>query len=153
MKRLLLALERTDDRSDAVAFARSLARDRNAEILLLRVEEWPLFGSFASGWVTAWRTSDLEEVQSHLEAEQGVRVRILRNESATSAAVIPQARFGSASLIVLPHRNERTWMRLMSGDPTERVLRDSSIPVLAVPPQGSPPPRGSRILYAYEHGD
>ena len=48
MKRMLLALERTDDGSGAVSFAQSLAQDRRAEILLLRVEEWPLFGSFGA---------------------------------------------------------------------------------------------------------
>ena len=47
MKRVLLALERSDDGSEAVAFAGSLVRDRKAEILLLRMEEWPLFASFA----------------------------------------------------------------------------------------------------------
>src|SRR5689334_6656821 len=101
MKRVLLALERSDDKSSAVAFAGSLARDRHAEILLLRVEEWPLFGSFAVA--PGWRSSDLDAVRSGLEAGDGVRARILRNDSATSAAVVPQARRESASLIVLPY--------------------------------------------------
>lgn len=151
MKRMLLALERTDDGSGAVSFAQSLARDRRAEILLLRVEEWPLFGSFAG--VPGWRSSDLDGVRSHLESGDGVRARILLRESATSAGVVSQARRGSASLIVVPYRTERTWMRLMSGDPAERVLRESTIPVLAVPPGGAPPARRSRILFAYEDGD
>jgi nucleotide-binding universal stress UspA family protein len=150
MKRVLLALERSDDGSGAVACARSLAGDRKAEILLLRVEEWPLFSSFAVA--PGWRSSDLEAVRSSLEAGEGVRARILRNESATSAAVVPQARRESASLIVLPYRTDRTWMRLVSGAPAERVLRESTIPVLAVPDGGSPPPRRSRILFAYEDG-
>jgi nucleotide-binding universal stress UspA family protein len=151
MKRVLLALERSDDGSGAVAFARSLARDRMAEILLLRVEEWPLLSSFAVA--PGWRSSDLEAVRSSLEAAGGVQARILRNESATSAAVVPQARRESASLIVLPYHTERTWMRLMSGAPVERILRESTIPVLAVPGGGSPPARRSRILFAYEDGE
>jgi len=151
MKRVLLALERSDDGSGAVAFAQSLARDRRAEILLLRVEEWPLFGSFAG--VPGWRASDLDGVRARLESGDGVRARILLTESATSAAVVSQAKRGSASLIVVPYRPERTWMRLMSGDPVERVLRESPVPVLTVPPGGAPPGRRSRILFAYEDGD
>lgn len=151
MKRVLLALERSDDGSEAVAFAQSLARDRRAEILLMRVEEWPLFGSFAV--VHGWRSSDLEGVRTRLQAAEGVRARILLRDSATSAAVVSQARRGSASLIVVPYRTERTWMRLMSVDPAERVLRESTLPVLAVPGGAMPPARRSRILFAYEDGD
>lgn len=151
MKKVLLALERSDDGSGAVAFARSLARDRRAEILLLRVEEWPLFGSFAVA--PNWRSSDLEAVRSSVEAGEGARARILRNESATSSAVLPQARRESASLIVVPYHTDRPWMRLMSGNPMERILRESTIPVLAVPDGGVPPPRRSRILFAYDDAD
>jgi nucleotide-binding universal stress UspA family protein len=153
MRRLLLALERSDDDSGAVAFARSLARRGNVEILLLRVEEWPLFGSFSVGWAPAWRSGDLEAVQSSLEADEGVRARILSSVSTPSAAVVPRARLGSASLIVLPCRRDRSWIRLMSGDPADRILRESTLPVLAVPSSASSPPPGSRILFAYEDGD
>jgi hypothetical protein len=58
-----------------------------------------------------------------------------------------------ASLIVVPYRTERTWMRLMAADPAERVLRESTLPVLAVPGGAPPPSRRSRILFAYEDGD
>jgi nucleotide-binding universal stress UspA family protein len=151
MKRVLLALERSDDKSEAVAFAESLARDRRAEILLMRVEEWPLFGSFSVAH--GWRSSDLEGVRTRLQTAEGVRARILLRDSATSAAVVSQARRGSASLIVVPYRIDRTWMRLMSADPAERVLRESTVPVLAVPGGANLPERRSRILFAYEDGD
>ena len=151
MKRVLLALERSDDGSEAVAFAQSLARERRAEILLMRVEEWPLFGSFSG--VHGWRSSDLEGVRTRLQADEGVRARILLRDSATASAVVSQARRGSASLIVVPYRAERTWMRLMSADPAERVLRESTLPVLAVPGGARPPSRRARILFAYEDGD
>jgi len=151
MKRVLLALERSDDASGAVAFAQSLSRDRRAELLLVRVEEWPLFGSFAG--VPGWRASDLDTVRRRVEATEGVRARILLRESIPAATVVPQARRASASLIVVPHRAERTWIRMMSGDPVERVLRESPLPVLAVPDGGEPPARRSRILFAYEDGD
>jgi nucleotide-binding universal stress UspA family protein len=151
MKRVLLALERSDDGSGAVAFAQSLARDRRAELLLVRVEEWPLFGSFAG--VPGWRASGLDVLRSRVEAADGVRARILLRESIPAATVVSQARRASASLIVVPHRAERTWIRLMSGDPVERILRESPFPVLAVPDGGTPPARRSRILFAYEDGD
>lgn len=153
MKRILLVLERSDDASEAISWARSLARRRAAEVLLLRVEEWPLLRSFPMGWNVAWRSSELDDVRSRLESDGGARVRILSGESATSAAVVPQARLCCASLIVLPYRPERTWIRLMSGHPAERILREATVPVLAVPPTAPPAPGPSKILFAYEDGD
>lgn len=153
MRRILLPLERSDDDTGAVALARSLAQRRSSEILLLRVEEWPLGGSFGFGWAPAWRAGELGALKSSLEDREGVPTKILSPEAAPSAAILEQARLHAASLILIPYRRERSLMRVVYGHAAERVLRESPIPVLAVPTDGSPSPRISRILYPYDVGE
>ena len=149
-RRILLPLERCDDDAGAVAFAATLALRRHMEVLLLRVEEWPMFGSFGLGWVPAWRAGGLEAVKARLDAEEGIQTRILRTDSVPSTSVLEQARLRSASLILLPYRQDRPLMRMMYGRPADRILRESPIPVLAVPGSARPV---SRILYLFDGGE
>lgn len=151
MRRILLPLERSDDETVALDFVRSLARRRCIEILLLRVEEWPFLGPFSVGWLPAWRAGDLDGVKAGLDELPGIRTKILLRDAVPSAAVLKQARQGEASLVLLPYRNERMWMRMMYGHTAERLLSESPIPVLAVPGAAAPRPP-SRILYPYDGG-
>lgn len=147
IRRILLPLERCDDDGGAVAFAETLSRRRRVELLLVRVEEWPMFGSFGLGWVPAWRASELDGVKSRLDAEEGVRARILSTESSPTHAVMEQARQCEASLILVSYRQEGPLMRVMHGSPADRILRDAPVPVLAVPGPARPV---SRILYLFD---
>jgi nucleotide-binding universal stress UspA family protein len=149
MRRILLPLERCDDDAGAVTFAGALARRRRVEILLLRVEEWPVFGPFGFGWAPAWRADGLAQVKNRLEAQEGIRTQILLPEAAPSAAVLQQAQRRAASLILLPYRQERTLLRVMYGSPADRILREAPIPVLAVPGPARPI---NRILYLFDDG-
>lgn len=149
MRRILLPLERCDDDAGAVSFARSLVRRRRAEILLLRVEEWPMFGSLGFGWAPAWRADGLEQVKARLEAEDGIRAQIILPEAVPSAAVVEQARRRGSSLILVPYRQERPLRRMVYGSPAEGILRVSPLPVLAVPGPDRPV---SRILYLFDGG-
>lgn len=153
-RRILLALERTDDETAVVPFARMLAQRRHAEILLARVEEWPLVGPFGFGWASAWRGGALDALKSELEDHGGVPTRILSRDAVPSSALLPQARQRAASLILMPYRHEHTFFRAVHGHPTDRVLRESPVPVLAVPVgSDAPPPRVTKILYLYEGGE
>jgi nucleotide-binding universal stress UspA family protein len=151
-RRILLPLERGDDDTGAVALARSLARRRNVELLLLRVEEWPLVGSFGFGWAPAWRAGGLQPLKSSLEEEERVPATILSPDALPSSSVLTQARHRAASLIVVPYRHDRALLRVLHTHAAERILRESPIPVLAVPAGVDRPPRITRILYAYESG-
>jgi nucleotide-binding universal stress UspA family protein len=151
-RRFLLPLERGDDETNVIAFARSLALQRHAELLLLRVEEWPLAGPFGFAVGATLRAGELASAKARLE-EGGVPTKILSEESITSAAVLAQARQRAVSLIVVPYRNESAFFRLVHVHAAERVLRESPIPVLAVPVgEEKSPERIRRILYGYEHG-
>jgi nucleotide-binding universal stress UspA family protein len=153
MKRILLPLEHGDDATNAVGLARAMARRRKAEILLLRVEEWPISGSFGFGWAPPWRTGRLETLKAALEGPEGVPATILSPEALPASSILKQARQRAASLIVVPYRHERALRRVLSSHPADRILREATLPVLAVPAAQAPrAPLVSRILYPYEHG-
>jgi len=151
-RRILLPLELGDDDTAAVALARSLARPRNVELLLLRVEEWPLVGSFGFGWAPAWRAGGLQPLKTSLEEEERVPATILSPDALPSSSVLTQARHRAASLIVVPYRHDRALLRVLHTHAADRILRESPIPVLAVPAVVARPPQITRILYAYESG-
>jgi nucleotide-binding universal stress UspA family protein len=153
IKRILLPLEHGDDATSAVALARGMAQRRKAELLLLRVEEWPIGGSFGFGWAPSWRAGRLQALKSDLEGGEGVPATIVSSEAQPASSILKQARLRAASLIVVPYRHERALLRVLSGHAVDRVLRDAPLPVLAVPEAGSPRSAlVSRLLYTYENG-
>jgi nucleotide-binding universal stress UspA family protein len=153
MKRILLPLEHGDDATSAVAYARSMAQRRSAQILLLRVEEWPISGSFGFGLSSSWRAGRLQALKEDLETQEGVSATILSSDAQPSASILKQARLRAASLIVVPYRHERALLRVISGHAADRILRDAPLPVLAAPAAGPARVPGiSRILYVYGNG-
>ncbi len=153
IKRILLPLEHGDDATSAVALARRMAQRRRAELLLLRVEEWPISGSFGFGWAPSWRAGHLQALKSDLEGNEGVPATILSTEALPASSILKHARLRAASLIIVPYRHERALLRVLAGHPADRILRESPLPVLAVP--ATEPPRNpgfSRLLYTYENG-
>src|SRR6185436_10942607 len=113
IKRILLPLERGDDDGAAVRFARILSERRDVEILLLRIEEWPILGSLGGGWVPAWRSADLGLVQAGFG---GRKPRILAPEAVPSATITEQAALHAASLVLFTYRREPAWIRMMYGN-------------------------------------
>jgi nucleotide-binding universal stress UspA family protein len=151
LRRVLLPLDAGDDDTRAVAFTRFLARHSAVEVLLLRVEGWPAVGpGGAYAWTPAARAGRLTAVRQSLGGLGAGGVRALSREAISSAAVLQKARRGEASLIVIPHRREPLWSRLLRGESSRWMLRDSPIPVLAVP-EGVDlaPPAVSRILFVH----
>lgn len=151
IRRILLPLERTDDDGAAIRFLKLLANRRSLEVLLLRIEEWPLIGPLGYGWMPSWRAANLEPVKHQLEQHAGIEARILNSESVPSIAILEEARHRSVSLIMMTYRQEKTWLKRMSGTATARLFHDSSIPVWAIPAEGSNPSQDlSRILYVHD---
>jgi nucleotide-binding universal stress UspA family protein len=150
LRRILLPLERCDDEAGAVEFARTLACRRPLELLLLRVEELPLLGPFAAGFALASRACDLAGVRSRLDQQEGLRTTVLLSEAVSAGMVAEHARRRAASMILLPYHRESAWMRMISGCAADRILRESPVPVLAVP---GPAVSVTRVLYAYEEAE
>lgn len=155
LRRVLLPLDAGDDDTRAVAFTRTLAGRAPLDVLLLRVEEWPLAGpGGAYGWSPPARAGRLTRVRRSLDGPEPGGVRLLSPQAISPASVLEKARRGGASLIVLPYRSEGLWSRLFRGRACQWILWDSSIPVLAVPEGAELPPPGiSRVLFVHRGGD
>jgi nucleotide-binding universal stress UspA family protein len=149
LRRILLPLERCDDDAGALQFARALARRRPLELMLLRIEELPMLGPFAMSFALASRSCDLGGLKAQLDRE-GIRTTVLASDAVSSAAVPEQARKRAASLILLPYHRESVWARMMHGGAGDRILRESPVPVLAVP---APSRTVTRILYAHDESE
>jgi nucleotide-binding universal stress UspA family protein len=155
IRRLLLPLSPDDDGSRAVEFTRALARRGPVEVLLLRIEEWPLFGTgSAYAWSPSARTGRLTTVRKAFGPSRATGVRSLSGKSIASAEILEKARRGGISLIVVAYRSESLWNRVFGAPGAQRVLRDSPIPVLAVPEAGGRVPVGvRRILFIHPGGE
>jgi nucleotide-binding universal stress UspA family protein len=155
LRRVLLPLDSGDDDTRAVAFTRALTGRGPIDVLLLRVEEWPLAGpGGAYGWSPPARAGRLTRVKRSLGGPDPGGVRLLSPQAISPAAVLDKARRGGASLIVLPYRCEGLWSRLFHGRACQWILWDSPIPVLAVPEGGElPSPGVSRVLFVHRGGE
>jgi nucleotide-binding universal stress UspA family protein len=155
IRHLLLPLDDGDDGARAVDWVRTIAERGAAEVLLLRVGDWPLFGSgVAYGWSPSFRAGRLTAVRQSLASTPRGNVRVLSSRVITTDAILRKARRGDVSLIVLAYRSEGAWSRFLRGHTAQGILWDSPIPVLAVPEQDrSRPPAGSRILYIHNGDD
>jgi nucleotide-binding universal stress UspA family protein len=155
LRRVLLPLDAEDDDTRAVAFTRTLVRRGLLDVLLLRVEEWPVLGpGSAYGWSPPARAGRLTSVSRSFGGPDPAGVRVLSRQAISSGAVLEKARRGDASLIVLPYRRESLWSRLLRGHGCQWILWDSAIPVLAVPEgEGLPAPEISRVLFVHRAGE
>lgn len=155
LRRILLPLSPGDDESRAVDFTRALAHRGAIEVFLLRVEEWPLFGTGSGyAWSPAARAGRLTTVRKAFGPSRAKGVRALAGESAASGAILEKARRGGISLIVIPYRSESLWNRVFRAPGAQRVLRESPIPVLAVPEESVRAPVSiRRILFVHPGGE
>jgi len=155
IRHLLLPLDDGDDGARAVEWTRTIAERGAAEIQLLRVGDWPLFGSGVSYSLSpSFRAGRLTAVRQSLSSTPRGNVRVLSSRMMTSDAILRKARRGDVSLIVLAYRPEGAWSRFVRGHTAQGILWDSPVPVLAVPEQdGRRPPAGSRILYIHNGDD
>jgi len=154
IRHLLLPLDDGDDGARAVDWTRTIAERGAAEVQLLRVGDWPLFGTGAVyGLSPSFRAGRLTAVRQSLASTPRGNVRVLSSHVMTSDAILRKARRGGVSLIVLAYRSEGSWSRFLRGHTAQGILWDSPIPILAVPEQDRRrPPVGSRILYIH-NGD
>jgi len=155
IRQLLLTLDPDDDQSRAVGVTRSFAERGGIPVSLLRVEEWPLFGSTGTyGWTPPIRAGRLTAVREKVRGPGARMVRIASSESLTPYGIMELAREEPASLLILPYRQEDLWARLFNAHASQKILWDSPIPVLAVP-EGRESSSGAvtRILFVHGGGE
>lgn len=78
--------------------------------------------------------SYLNQVASKL-AEGGIRIETTVREGGAAEQVVEYAKEHSIDLIVMSTRGHGAIRRFLVGSVTDRVIRSSEIPVLAIPPE------------------
>ena len=127
--RILVPLEGSTADAAILAYVESLARDSDAEIVLLRVAHYHTRDT---------RAAELAESQAILEeaarqlGKQGVRVRTLIGHGEVAASISEEARTLGADLIAMAAHGHGALRRSLEGSVPDRVRQISEVPVLLV---------------------
>ena len=136
-RRILVAVDGSDTSNKALVAALQLARDRDAQVLLLHcVDELLLLaaGGLGVGSAPERGSRVLEDAEAIAKAA-GVRVeKRLADMPAQrlGETVAEQARDWNADLIVIGSHGRRGVGRLLLGSGAEQILRLAPVPVLCV---------------------
>jgi nucleotide-binding universal stress UspA family protein len=123
----------------AVTYARRLAKEANARLILMTAVEWPLSDGVTSGPVADLRKSieaDARRELSRLVPQRGSdggRAETVVVSGKASAAIVELARRRSADLIVMGVSGRSALDVTLLGSTTHHVIREGSWPVLTVP--------------------
>lgn len=135
MKKVLFPTDFSSSGDEALHYATSLARDWNAELILLHVEETPLAyggGELYYGLPEPNR-SDLRRMLEALRPDDPdvpYEHRLITGEPA--AAIVDFAKKERADLIVMGTHGRSGFTRLLMGSVAEAVMRKAPCPVLTI---------------------
>lgn len=136
LERLLVPLDGSELAESILIQVRRLLFRKDAEVLLLRAVTLPPSVEADAGepldllWSRA--TEHLQNVQGRLSSE-GVRVRSSVAEGFPANVILETAKKEKATLIAMSTHGRSGLSRWVFGSVTEKVLRASPVPVLAVP--------------------
>lgn len=141
IQRILVPIDFSRDSNNALEFAKTLAEDYNAELIVLHVIEDILapayFGAqFDPGMIPS---AELEE-SAHKEmerfipatAEGPVRVRHVLRRGSAFKEIVETAKDEDVSVIVMGTHGRGPLGHLFLGSTAERVVRSSRVPVLTI---------------------
>lgn len=147
-KHILLATDGSPACGQAARLAVGLARDHQARLtVLFVVDPYPYMGVgeaspvgvqayLASAYAQASQAHDA--VRQLCGAGEAVDLRLSRSENASaSAAIVETAQRDGADLVVVGTHGRTGFKRLMLGSVAGKVVAQSSVPVLVVPPEAS----------------
>ncbi|HEV7279734.1 MAG TPA: universal stress protein [Pirellulaceae bacterium] len=142
-KKILCPTDFSDYSRAALEMAAALARESDAELILLHAADTPM--SYAADDVEMEEDKALQEIQKRLDqvaiAVAPSRVRRLLAEGDPGAAIVDVARDESADLIVISTHGRSGWSRLLMGSTAEYVVRNAGCPVLSLrSSEGGPTP-------------
>jgi nucleotide-binding universal stress UspA family protein len=120
-----------------VAYAKRLAREANAKLILMSAVEWPFGEAVMSGAVAELQKSiesDASEALTRLlpRAGNGPRAQAIVAIGKASAAIVKVARARSVDLIVMGVSGRGALDVALLGSTTHHVIREGAWPVLTV---------------------
>jgi nucleotide-binding universal stress UspA family protein len=134
----------------ALEYALALARLHASEVSVMHVlprvlADPDLYPYLSEPVLTSGETRDraLEQLGSfvHRALDRGIAAEVILEDGEIVDAVVKKAEKLSADLIVVGTHGRRGFRRLLLGSVTERLLRQSTVPVLSVAPHSVVPPR------------
>jgi nucleotide-binding universal stress UspA family protein len=132
--KILFATDFSHTGDAALEMASSLARDRDATLLIVHVEEPPL--DYGGEMYYGMLEPDPEEVERMLHQvvpkQPGVKYEHRLVTGDPAAAIVRVARDENVDLIVLGTHGRTGVLRLLMGSVTESVVRHAPCPVLTL---------------------
>jgi nucleotide-binding universal stress UspA family protein len=122
----------------AVAYAKRLAQEADAKLILMTAVEWPFGDEVAYGAVAELQKSIASNANDALmrllprPASNGPRAQAIVAVGKASAAIVKVARARSADLIVMGVSGRGALDVAILGSTTHHVIRDGACPVLTV---------------------
>ena len=122
----------------AVAYAKRLAQEANATLILMSAVEWPSGEAVTSGAVAELQKSiesNASEALTRLlprPASKGPRAQAIVTTGKASAAIVKVARARSVDLIVMGVSGRGALDVALLGSTTHHVIREGAWPVLTV---------------------
>ena len=121
-----------------VAYAKRLAKEANAKLVMMHAVEWPFGAAMTSGAVGALRTSIESSARDKLvrllprSSPGGPGAQAVVTFGKASAAIVKLARARSADLIVMGVSGRGATDVALLGSTTHQVIREGTWPVLTV---------------------
>ena len=123
----------------AVAYAKRLAQEADAKLILMTAVEWPFGDEVTSGAVAELQKSIASNASDALTrllprpASNGPRAQAIVAVGKASAAIVKVARARSVDLIVMGVSGRGALDMALLGSTTHHVIREGAWPVLTVP--------------------
>ena len=135
---LLCATDFSAAANKAVAYARRLAKEANAKLVVMHAIEWPFEEAVTSGAVAELRKSIESSARDKLarllprSSSDGSGAQAVLTLGKASAAIIKVARARSVDLIVIGVSGRGATDVALLGSTTHQVIREGTRPVLTV---------------------
>ena len=145
IERILCPVDFSEVSAKAYRYAQSIACHYRAKLILQHIVELSLHQSYyyqvGSKYAKDFRQTLISNAENQfrqfVDIYGGVEPECVVEESITADAILCLARARAVSLIVMGTHGRRGFDHLMLGSVTERVLRHSPCPLLAVPPKAA----------------
>ena len=145
---ILCPIDFSEASASALRYAAALAEHLATRVIVMTVEDPMLAAAkdFGSGkeWNRALSEQEISSFVSHTLANEPVRASLCGPEVAVgkpAVEILRTAREHSCDLIVMSSHGLTGARKLFFGSTTERVLRETTIPVLVTPPSVTGPLR------------
>ncbi len=136
IKKILTATDFSDLSANGVRYACRLARDLGAEMIIVNAVKMDETGAFDKQQVERHKRR-LDDFLTDLAPDVGsdLKIRKIVDMGDPYGTILDWAKDEQVSLIVMSTHGRSGLPRMLLGSVTERLLRSSPCPVLAIPPQ------------------